>query len=37
MVNYYKTSFSNRPNAHERVILQQQNNGQWKMLTYDVN
>lgn len=37
MVIYYKTSFSNRPNAHERVILQKQNNGQWKMLTYDVN
>jgi Protein of unknown function (DUF4019) len=37
MVIYYKSAFSNRPNAHERVILQQQNNGQWKMLTYDVS
>lgn len=35
IVVYYKTSFANKPNAHERVILQKQNNGQWKMLTYD--
>jgi hypothetical protein len=37
MVIYFKTAFSNRPNAHERVILQKQNSGQWKMLTYDVS
>lgn len=36
-VIYYKTSFSNRNEVHERLILQQQNNGQWKMLTYDVS
>lgn len=36
MVLFYKTSFSNRPEANELLTLQQQNNGQWKVLTYHV-
>jgi hypothetical protein len=37
MVNVYKTSFSNRPEAVEVMTLQKQNNGSWKVLTYFVN
>jgi len=36
MVLFYKTSFSNRQDASELLTLQQQNNGQWKVLTYHV-
>lgn len=37
MVNVYKTSFSNKPEAIEVMTLQKQNNGSWKVLTYFVN
>jgi len=34
MVMVYKTSFSNKPNTFEIVTLRQEEDGQWRVLTY---
>jgi hypothetical protein len=37
MVFVYHSSFSNRSSANELVTLVQENNGQWKVLTYQAS
>lgn len=37
MVLFYKTSFQNRPQANELITMVKENDGQWKVLTYQHN
>lgn len=37
LVFFYKTAFANKKEAHELITLVQEKDGQWKVLTYEVN